>query len=231
VFAAGESRPLPGTFSALGLSGRNKPNGLEYRLRQSVPDDVPDFVPLRQGGLELWIADPTREGWMAFYRTPLGEAAGTSRNATYRAVLYAPSGERLWDLDLNRFLSRPDHLEIQDIRYSDGELYFNEACQSYAREADGRCSALLRVDPRRGTVVWRTGPRVSNDIFLVHGPVLIAGYGFTAEPDSLYLVARSSGEIVDRTGLDSAHDYLEVIGNTLTVVTTARVYRFTLPPR
>lgn len=224
------SRPLPDRFASLGLSGANKPNGLEYRLRQSVPDDTPSFVPRRNGSQVLWIADAVPEGWLALYRTPL-DALPMWENGRFRAVLYDARGEVLWDVDLDRFFSRPDHLEVQDIRLEDGELYFNEACQTYARDAGFRCSALLRVDPREGTLVWRTEPLVSSDIFILHGPVLIAGYGFTAEPDSLFLITRKSGEVVDRVGLDSAHDYLEVNGDRLTVVTSSRVYEFELGAR
>jgi hypothetical protein len=224
------SRPLPDRFGSLGLSGSNKPNGPEYRLRQSVPDDTPPFVPRRIGSQILWIADPVSEGWLALYRTPM-DAMTLWENGRFRAVLYGAGGDVLWEVDLDRFFSRPDHLEVQDIRFDDGELYFNEACQTYARDAGFRCSALLRVDPREGTLVWRTGPLISSDIFLLHGPVVIAGYGFTAEPDSLFLVSRESGEVVDRVALDSAHDYLEVNGDRLTVVTASRVYEFELGSR
>ncbi|HEX6070153.1 MAG TPA: hypothetical protein VFZ18_10015 [Longimicrobiaceae bacterium] len=230
ALAPQSSRPLPDRFGSLGVTGVNKPNGLEYRLRQSIPDDTPPYVPRQAGAQVLWIADPVPEGWLALYRTPM-DAAPLWANGRFRAVLYGAGGEMVWGVDLDRFFSRPDHLEVQDIRFENGELYFNEACQTYARDAGFRCSALLRVDPRRGSLVWRTAPLVSSDIFILHGPVVIAGYGFTAEPDSLFLVSRETGAVVDRVALDSAHDYLEVTGDRLTVVTASRVYEFDLGGR
>lgn len=222
------SRPRSGWLGTIPeVTGREKPNGMEYRLRHSVPPETPAAIPRALDGLELWIADPSPEGWLAFYRTPLAQAQ-LGPNARFRAVLFSSRGEQRWNLDLNRFLSRPDQLEIQDIRLADGELYFNEACQSYSRDAGGNCSALLRVDPARGAVLWRTPPRISNDILLVHRDHVIAGYGFTAEPDSLFLVSRATGGVVARTGLDSAHDYLEVVDGRLVVVTTNRVYLFAM---
>lgn len=214
-------------MDALRLTGVNKPNGIEHRLRQSVPPGTPAWIPRELDGLPLWIADPAASGWLAFYREPLG-ATPAPLNASYRALGFDDAGRRLWSLDLNRFLSRPSHLEIQDIRLQGGTLFFNEACQSYSREAEGRCSALVGVDPARGEVVWRTGPLVSNDIFLPHRGVLISGYGFTSEPDSLFLVSQATGEILARAGLDSAHSYLEVVDGELVVVTRGRVYRFAI---
>ncbi len=218
------NHPLSGGYAALGLSGANKPNGLEYRLRRSVPASAPRFVPRRLGPLDLWIAEPASGGaWMGFYRSQLGLLPGDT-NADFRAVLFGPGGERRWDLDLNRFLSRPNHLEIQDLRLHDGKLYFNEACQSYSREAGGECSSLVRVDPVAGRVDWRTRPLVSNDVFILRDPYVVVGYGFTSEPDSLFLVEQGTGALVASRALDSAHAYLELVDGRLVVVTRGRVY-------
>jgi hypothetical protein len=225
------AEPLNGRgYAQLGLSGANKPNGLEYRLRQEVPSGLPAYVKRELDGLQLFIADRTEDGWMAFYRGPLGGGANDA-NVGYRALLYRADGSRAWDASLNRFLSRTDRLEVQDVRYANGRLYLNEACQSYSREAGGACSSLLSVDPEVGTVNWRTPPLTSNNVILLHGPYIVAGYGFTAEPDSLFLIDRATGRILDRQPLDSAHGYLEIVGDELVVVTTNQVYTFAIQPR
>jgi len=225
------AEPLNGRgYAQLGLSGANKPNGMEYRLRQEVPSTRPAYVEAELDGLQLFIADRTPEGWMAFYRGPLG-GGQNGANVGYRAVMYRRDGSRAWDTNLNRFLSRMDHLEIQDVRHADGRLYLNEGCQSYSREAGGACSSLLRVDPAAGEVDWRTPPLTSNNVILLHGPYVVAGYGFTAEPDSLFLIDRATGRIVDRQPLDSAHSYLEMEAGELVVVTTNQVYVFGIEPR
>lgn len=208
------------------LGGPNKPNGIDYRYRRWVPAETPAFVPRQLDSLELVLVDQGAEGWLTMYQSPLGEMGP---NQTYRAILFDPSGELVWELDLNQFFSRPDQLEIQDMRYEDGSLYFNEACQTYAREADGACSSLVKLDPYTREVQWRTRYLISNDIFILHGPYVIAGYGFTAEPDFLHLIDRQTGQIVSREPLDSAHDYFEVENGMLRVVTYNSVYRFTLP--
>jgi hypothetical protein len=223
--------PLNGRgYRQLGLSGANKPNGLEYRLRQEVPTRRPAYVARELDGLQLFIADSTADGWMAFYRGPLGSAP-VGQNVGYRAILYRPDGSRAWDTNLNRFFSRADQLEVQDIRYAGGRLFFNEACQTYSREAGGACSSLVRVDPVQGTVDWRTAPLISNNVILLRGPYVVTGYGFTAEPDMLYLLDRATGRILDRQPLDSAPGYLEFVGEDLVVVTTNQVYTFAIEPR
>lgn len=220
------SRQLPAGAGprALGLSGRNKPNGWDQRFRRAVPAALPGFVPRTLRGLTLFIAEPVPGGHFAFYRSEPGISSSRS-NAEYLAVLFTPEGTPRWELPLNRFLSRPRGLEIQDIRYVDGQLYFNEACQSYSREAGGRCSALVRVDPRARRVVWRSRALVSNNVFLFQDGHIVAGYGFTAEPDHLYLVSAATGRIVATQRLDSAHRDLEVSGGVLHVVTHNRLYR------
>ncbi len=214
-------------FEQLGLSGAT-PNRPGLRLRVGTPETMPLYVPPQLDGLDLILADTTADGWLGLYRTPLAEWAGMHVNGRFRAILFGPGGARRWDVDLGRLLSRPDRLEIQDIRYAEGRLYFNEACQSYSAEAGGRCSSLVRVDPSTAKVEWRTGPLVSNNVILVHGRWVIAGYGFTREPDFLHFVSRETGAVVLRQPLDSAHSYLEVRDGRLYVITHNSVYEFAL---
>ena len=216
-------------YAALGLSGVNKPNGREYRLRMGWPGKLPIYVPRTDGDLALYFADPTPDGWLVFYRTPT-ERSPSRANATFSVTLFGPAGERRWTLPLNPLLSRRDRLEVTDARYVDGKLYFNESCQSYSREAGGRCSSLGRVDPRARRVEWRTRPLVSNGIFLVDGPWVIAGYGFTAEPDFLRLIDRETGAILFTQPLDTAADYMEMRGGRLYVTTTRSLYAFEIVP-
>ena len=211
------------------LTGANKANGFDYRLRRDV-GGIPLVIPRVEGGLELFIADTVPEGWLTLYRTPLAQGAGASRNGEYRVVLFSRDGaERRWTLPLNRFFSATEHLEVQDVRYVRGRVYFNEACQTYSREAGGRCSSLVRVDPARGAVDWRTPPLTSNNVFIVHGAYVVAGYGFTAEPDYVHVIDAETGRILARTRVDSAPTYVEARGNRVYVVTYGEtLYTFDL---
>lgn len=172
-----------------------------------TPPNAPATVPQDVGPLKLFLYDEVDAGHLAFYREPydLGscKAAGAT-NCAYEAHLYDREGRQVWSLALGALLSRPDHLEIQDIRYASGVLYFNEACASYSREAQRRCSSLVAVDPARATVLWRTPPLISNGRFFVRGCYIVAGYGFTAEPDALHLVDRATGTVLRTLPVSSA---------------------------
>jgi hypothetical protein len=168
-----------------------------------VGPPVPAHVDLMDGTRELFLLDPLPDGGhLAFYREPYGRgtcALGSPRNCGFSVARHAPDGTRTWLHDLTRVLSRPTHLEIQDLRLDDdGTLYFNEACQSYARDAGNDCSRLVAFDPVAGRVRWRTRPLVSNAELLVTERFVIAAYGFTAEKDYVSLVRRSDGRVLAR---------------------------------
>ncbi len=206
-----------------GLTGINKPDGLSLRFRRYVPPDLPSFVPVLHNELPLFIADETPDGWLAFYK---GECGGLGDVCLYQASLFDTSGNQKWSLQLNEFLRQHRYVEIQDVRLYEGMLYFNEACATYSDEVDGQCSYLSRVNPEAAALEWRTPPLTSNNIFIFHGPYVIAGYGFTAEPDNLYIIDQQSGEVVNEANLDSAHEYMEVKNGILHVVTYRSVYTF-----
>lgn len=168
---------------------------------------VPSYVPPAVGTLELFLLDQADGGDVALYRSPYNVDScqlGTATNCTYEVRFYDGTGRMHWQLRLNDVMSRTDQLEVQDLRLSGGVLYFNEACQSYAKEAGGACSSLVAVDPQAKRVLWRTAPLVSNGRFQVRGRYLIAGYGFTAEPDQLALVDRATGRVVQTVPVSSA---------------------------
>jgi len=178
---------------------------------------VPSYVPKRIGTLELFILDPADRGHLAFYRDPYdvgscGLRGDMGTNCAYEARHYTDAGKLAWSLPLDSVMSRPDRLEIQDIRYTDGVLYFNEACQSYAAEANNRCSALIAVNPRTREVLWRTVPLVSNGRFVVRACYIVAGYGFTAEPDWMFLVDRATGAVKQKIWVSSAPEQYSFAG-------------------
>lgn len=170
----------------------------------------PRAIPDKLGTLELFLLDRADGGHLAFYRDPYGVGScglGNAANCAYEARFYR-KGRLEWALSLDKVLSRPDQLEIQDIRYADGVLYFNEACQSYASGANGTCSALVAVDPRSAEVLWRTAPLTSNGRFRLRGCYIVAGYGFTAEPDNVFLVERATGKVTQKIPVSSAPEVL-----------------------
>jgi len=207
-------------------AGRNHPS---YKGRQWAGPEVPAFVPLTIGTLELFILDPDPEAdrYLALYRDPYGSgtcALGDRTNCAFEARVYDCSGKLLASLPLAKYFSAKDGLELQDVRLANDTLYFNEACQSYSKENAGKCSALVAVDIKSKRLLWRTKHLVSNNVFLVTPKYLVTGYGFTSEPSALFLVRRSDGTVVVKQPLKEViwpggnHDALELLpGNLLKV--------------
>ncbi len=186
--------------------------------------EVPAFVDIAVGTQELFLLDETADGLLAVYRDPYGAGTcdtGGGRNCAYTIRMHARDGTTAWALDTGPLVSRTDQIEIQDVRYEGGTLYFNEACQSYSSGARGRCSSLVAVEPRAGRVLWRTPPLTSNNVFLVLPTYVVCGYGFTSEPDHLFVVRRTDGRVVHRTRLRSAHEALTLVEPT---ILEARIY-------
>jgi hypothetical protein len=184
---------------------------VDARGRAWKGGDVPSFVPKLVESMTLFLLDEADGGYLAFYREMYGLTTcglNDDQNCAYEARHYDARGALRWRLPLNPLLSRPDQLEIQDIRLAGGVLYFNEACQSYSSGANGRCSSLVAVDPRAAKVLWRTEPLVSNSRFVVRGCYLVAGYGFTAERDHVFLVDRTTGKVVQRLPVSSAPEQM-----------------------
>ena len=163
-----------------------------------VGPQVPGFVVLMEDSMELFVLDRVGDEFLAFYRDPYGanscDLSGDA-NCHFFARLYDIEGNTVWERPLHDALSATHYLEIQDVRYEGGTLYFNEACQSYSRQVKGKCSSLVAMDPSTGEVLWRTQPLVSNGEFLVHGDYIVSGYGFTDERDHVFVVSRQDGSI------------------------------------
>ena len=52
--------------------------------------------------------------------------------------------------------------------------------------------------------LWRTKSLVSNGVFFISGDYIVAGYGFTAERDTLSIVRRSDGRVMGQQRLPKA---------------------------
>jgi hypothetical protein len=118
----------------------------------------------------------TSEGYFAIWRSLYGAKYKPNENPKARAKLYDCKGGLLWSLDLNQFYTGALHLELHDARYVDGVSYFNEACQSYSREAGGKCSSLIALEPKQRKILWRTAPLISNGRFHVTKHYIVSIY-------------------------------------------------------
>jgi hypothetical protein len=86
-----------------------------------------------------------------------------------------------------------------------GTLYVENAHSTYAKSSYGQNAYITAIDLKTRRAAWRSPALVANaNTFLVNPHYLVAGYGFTNEPDYLYLLDRSTGKVVDRLLLPTA---------------------------
>ena len=118
--------------------------------------------------------------------------------------------------DFRRFQQPPNRgygMEIRWAREVAGVLYVSLAHPTYAESTNGRNAYLSAIDIERGRTLWRSRALVANARnFVVDGNLIVAGYGFTAEPDFLYLLDRRTGKVLDRLAVPSAPEVIKLRG-------------------
>ncbi len=141
----------------------------------------------------------------------------------------------IYDLDLYTLCNGPDEetntysRATQYVRWAkiyDGTLYVSLMQSGYASE-EPNSSYMVAIAPDTGDVLWRSEPLVANaDNFVIVKDTIICGYGFTAEPDFIYLLDRFTGQIMDKIPVNSGPDQFEVVGDKLYVATYNTEYEF-----
>ncbi|WP_428261398.1 hypothetical protein [Haliangium sp.] len=118
----------------------------------------------------------------------------------------------------------------------DGDrLYVCHAHRTYAESSGGKNAYLSAVRIPDGKLLWRTRPLVANarNFALVEAGdrrVLVTGYGFTAEPDFLYLIDPDTGAILNQTKLRKGASHIIPKDDKLYVRTYDRDYVFRIRP-
>jgi hypothetical protein len=172
---------------------------------QWVGPDVPRFVADPRDGMTLFILDPHPQGWLAFYRERYGEggclAADKRSRCEFGAAMYDEKGEEQWFAELDPFFTSPD-LEIDDVHWHEGLLFFNETCSPVSKSK--RCSAIAAYDPVRKKLRWRSANLVSNDAFRIVGDRIVAVFSVytrTGGTGVVTVLDRARGRVLARESL------------------------------
>ena len=133
-----------------------------------------------------------------------------------------------WALDFKKYVwpprNRPGekefvYEELVWAREANGVLYAENAHLTYASSSYGQNAYITAID-HSGKRLWRSDALVANaDNFIVTPHYLLTGYGFTAEPDYLYLLDRRTGRVVERLTLPSAPEKITRSGKRFVVRT------------
>lgn len=152
--------------------------------------------------------------------------------------IYDTSMEKMYyNFDLSELCDGPDYEEErlsaqnQFIRYAtvvDNILYAELGHWGYASE-EPWSSYIVAIDVNTNELLFRSEPLVANaGNFKVVGDTIICGYGFTAEPDYIYLLDRFTGEKYDTIPVNSAADQFQIVDDTLYVATYNTEYEFSI---
>ncbi len=111
-----------------------------------------------------------------------------------------------------RYVTADRDFVFQQIRWATriGDvLYVSHGHNTYAKSSFGMNAYVSAIDLVSMKALWHSSPLVSNAYnFQVYGDYLITGYGFTAEPDFLFLLRRDTGEAVARIPVKSGPEYI-----------------------
>ncbi len=112
----------------------------------------------------------------------------------------------------------------------DNVLYVAIGHNTYT-ESSPYTGYLTAIDMNDWQVIWKSAPCISNArMFSVIGETIVSGYGFTSEPDYLYLVNRYNGEVLEQIPIKSMADYIIEKEDKLYVRTYNTNYEFQIVP-
>lgn len=133
------------------------------------------------------------------------------------AVLSQPSGDAVV-LDFDRYARAPQTkpgdaaFVDQDLTWAhvEGDIVFVQTThRTYASSSGGKNAYITALELSTGQLRWRSAPLVANaGNFLVYRGWLITGYGFTAEPDFLFVLDPRTGQIARKVRLKKGPRWL-----------------------
>jgi hypothetical protein len=130
----------------------------------------------------------------------------------YKGLKVSSAGDyhRLFNIDLTRLCQTPYEnktLYTTCAKIVDDILYVNLIYGGYSSEMPSS-GYMAAIDLNTHTLLWRSQPLVCNSKnFLIRDGAVICGYGFTQEPDYIYILDAGNGTTKDRIEINSAPDY------------------------
>jgi len=198
----------------------HRKNGLKPRAALHT-NEAPSQIPVKLQGQRL-------RSWL--------EHADHSVAIYERLVLVAAPGRRprLFDFAAAG-AGAPVPLTVEWAAAVGDHLVATFAYNGYAKDSGGRNGYVAAFRLETGALAWSSSPLVANaGDALVAGRHLVTGYGFTAEPDFVYVIDLENGAIAQKVSVKSSPEAIRVKADRLYVRTydTDYVFRSTsgMPP-
>lgn len=123
----------------------------------------------------------------------------------------------LFKIDFTSFSKAPytkpgdEQFVTQGVRYphlKDNILYVQHGHTTYAYSSGNKNAYISAIDINNGNIIWTTQPLTCNSDFIIIDNTIICGYGFSAEPDYVYLIDLATGKRRQKIKIESAADYV-----------------------
>jgi hypothetical protein len=191
--------------------------------------DLPDYLPISFGDNILVKAIHYSNRDFLIYGNDYGDAR-------YLFSYDSNSHQFTAGYDFSNYSLSPDYIESdldfvnQSLTWVEQEaniLYVSHSHNTYAQSSLGMNGYLTAINTDNNQIIWRSQPLVCNaGNFEIIKEVIICGYGFTAEPDFLYLIDKNNGQVLQQINLKTAPDYIIRKGDKLYVRTYDTDYVF-----
>ena len=175
-----------------------------------VQGNLPEFIPTRIEQDIIVRAIDDGDHAIALY--------GPDYSGGRIAVVFDAQGSMFGSFDFSAWAHSPKDVP-RDISFTEqrvnwalvrhGVLFVSTGHRTYAKSSGGLNAFITAIDLQSGDVLWRSDPLVANAVnFIYRDGFLITGYGFTAEPDFLFVLDAKNGKTVSKTKVKSGPSYV-----------------------
>ena len=118
------------------------------------------------------------------------------------------------------------NLFLKWARVVDDVLYVSYGHNTYASSSEGMTGYITAISLKDYSILWTSGSTTSYGSFDFSYNRIIVGYGFTDEPDFVYVLDKKTGKYIQQFKLRKGPDYIVVRGDNVYVRTYSLDYTF-----
>lgn len=206
---------------------------VEYKSYKPENLKMKRLFPAKIGEYDVMYCEEYDSYYAVYYTIPK-----EGYNGVFLLALYDKQLRQIASLDFSTFMYAPktkqgdeDYVRqtISHAHLVDNILYVQHGHRTYAASSYNQNAYISAINITDGNIIWTSEPLTCNSNFIIVGNSIICGYGFTAEPDYLYIVDINTGERKKQYKLDSAPVYIAKRGNQIYVSTYYKDYEFRIP--
>lgn len=145
----------------------------------------------------------------------------------YFNIYDTSKNELMYKIDYSEFIYAPEYIE-EDYAYvkqlikwatiKDNILYIQNDHGTYAESSNNKNAYITAIDLSDMSILWRTDALVCNSRnFVIYKDIIICGYGFTSETDSLFQIDINTGKVISEIPLNSMAEYIVLKDKTIYV--------------